>query len=543
MRPRLFAAALGAGLVAVGLPTMTTASVAQDTVSCDAPADPLTFEMDYIDTGRAGGEPLMELHPDGQLLWGSHAGTTHFYSPAAASPTTTAFGENYTGQTYYYRSDDGETWTFVPRDPVTAAAPVLGIPATGFSDPEFAIEQDGTVYVSEINLANVAVYRSEDGGSSYELRNVFSFTVSDRQWMAADGDGELYMTANGFGGGPFPGTPVQMTGHFMAKSTDGGQTFGAASRTNDNGIGDIQIDHDRGILYELSVAGGDNGVVSMARFPNIRDEDTDFTVEIFDIADNVGLTGVQRLIDSTFDMDANGNLYVTWFDNGAGGNAQGVYYSYSTDQGETWAERQRIDPDDFDAIWPWISVGDEGQVAIAWLQSDQMTDGTLPGQEGGTTALWNVMVAHTTNGLGCDGGAPPFTVQQASSEPVHTGTICQGGTLCQAQAIDRRLGDYFSVIHDADGGIHVAVSDTRQGGGIALPLHIRQSVVADTDPAPTTPTTNPAPATPTAAPAPTSSPTTAAAPTTSTPMPVTGGGAVLLGLVLLGGAALSRRRG
>jgi hypothetical protein len=65
-------------------------------------------------------------------------------------------------------------------------------------------------------------------------------------------------------------------------------------------------------------------------------------------------------------------------------------------------------------------------------------------------------------------------VAQATSEPVHTGTICQGGTLCQAQLIDRRLGDYFSIEVDDEGLLHVAVSDTRQGGAVALPLHVRQ---------------------------------------------------------------------
>lgn len=58
------------------------------------------------------------------------------------------------------------------------------------------------------------------------------------------------------------------------------------------------------------------------------------------------------------------------------------------------------------------------------------------------------------------------------------------------------------------------------------------------------PTPDPAPApTSTPAPAPTSTPTTAAAPTTSTPMPVTGGGTALAAtLLLLAGGALATRR-
>lgn len=549
---------IGAAALAAPLIVPASSAVAQTTGTCAAPTQGLTFEMDYIDTSRAGGEPIIELHPDGQLLWGSHAGTTHFYSPEAPAVGTAAFVENYEGQTYYYVSEDGDSWDFVPRTPVSAAAPVLGVPATGFSDPEFAIESDGTVYVSEINLANIAIYRSEDGGRTYEIRNVFSFTSSDRQWTAADGEGEMYMTANGFGGGSFPASPVGNLGHFMAKSTDGGMTFGAASTTNTNGIGDIQIDHDRGILYELSVTAGDDGTVSMARFPNIRNEDSDFTTEINTIAENVGLSGVQRLIDTTFDMDEDGNLYVVWGDNGSLGNPQGIYFSSSTDQGVTWSPGVRVDGDEFDKVWPWITVGAPGNVAITWLQSDQMTDDILAGEAGGTTALWDVMVAHTNTGLGCagDSGAG-FLTSKASSEPIHTGTICQHGTTCQADLTDRRLGDYFTIVVGGDDMLDIAVSDTRQGGAVSLPLHIRQTggpgfgaATAPTNPAPSTPSSSPAPASPapsspTPAPvtaSPTPAPAAPSSPTGGSGLPSTGGGAVLAAALLLAGATALQRR-
>jgi len=317
------------------------------------------------------------------------------------------------------------------------------------------------------------VSKSEDGGHSYELVNVFSFTSSDRQWMAADGDGELYMTANGFGGGSFPSSAVGNLGHFMAKSTDGGLTWGAASTTNSNGVGDIQIDHDRGILYEMTASGNS---LQIARFPNIREESTDFTVEWFTIADGVSMSGVQRLIDPTFDLDADGNLYATWSDNpGGDAEGQGIFYAWSTDQGETWSQPQKVDVGAEDDVWPWITAGAPGNVAVSWLQSSEATAAQLGGEAGGEAAEWHVMIAHTDTGLGCeDGEAAGFRIAQATSEPIHTGTICQHGTTCQTDLTDRRLGDYFSIEADGEGKLHVAVSDTRQGGAVALPLHVRQ---------------------------------------------------------------------
>ena len=496
---------------------------------CAAPSDTPKFEMDYIDTARAGGEPLIAVHPDGQLLWGSHAGTTHFYSPAAPSPTSAAFVENYQGQTYSYVSEDGETFTFVPR--VGAAdsgllAPVGGVPATGFSDPEFAIDEAGNVYTSEINLANVAVYKSTDGGRSYGLQNVFAFTSSDRQWMEADREDELYMTANGFGGGPFPGGPAGQLGHFLAKSTDGGVTWNGPSTTNPDGIGDLRIDRDNGILYELSVSAA--GDIAVARFPAIRDEDTDFTVELLPVVSGVGLTGVQRLIDPTLDIDRDGNLYVVWSDNGSGLRDAGIYYAASSDGGASFSQPVRVDPDDNADVWPWLAVGAPGQVVISWLQGDQVVEGDLPGEEGGEDVRWSVATATTSTGLGCDvSPTAGFRVTTASSEPIHTGTICQHGTTCQTDLTDRRLGDYFSVVVAQDGRIHIATADTRQGGAISLPLHIRQASGPTLDAAPA-----PAPAvTPPAAPAPPPA------------LPATGGGLATVGAgALLVAVGLTRRR-
>jgi hypothetical protein len=132
--------------------------------SCPAPSRAVSFDKPkYIDTARAGGEPSIQMHPDGTMLYGAHAGTTHFHTFGAADENTSAFVENYTGQVYYYYSKDrGKTWKFVPR-----TLPPEGLPGSGFSDPDFAIDTAGNVFVSEINLLNIAVSKSEDSGKSY----------------------------------------------------------------------------------------------------------------------------------------------------------------------------------------------------------------------------------------------------------------------------------------------------------------------------------------------------------------------------------------
>ncbi|MFY9586622.1 MAG: sialidase family protein [Actinomycetota bacterium] len=461
MRSRPPATALRAGIIAIGLalgwivPTVSAAD------PCPAPAPPMRFEKPvYVDEARAGGEPSIVALQDGSLLYGAHAGTTHFYTPDVLGPSTSAFVQNYTGQTYYWRSaDHGKTWTYIPR-----ALP-SNAPFSGFSDPDFAIDKAGQVYISEINLVNVAMSKSTDGGKSYALQNLFAMTLTDRQWSEADEKDVVYLVGNASGGGTST-NPVGNSGHFLYKSKDGGVTFTPGTDDGD-GLGDLQVDRSDGTLYE---AYHGDGTLSMAAFRKARQDV--LTPEINPIAKGVGMLSHWPAID----IDRKGNLYIVWDESGRGEAKRpaGVYYSYSTDRGKTWAKPVRVDDGPGTDIWPYIAVGTEGRVAIAWFG----TAGALPDQDAETPGDhgWHVYAAQTITGLGCGNGkAPKFRVTQATDEPFHHGTICMGGTVCQAQLIDRRLGDYFTIDIDPQGRLVAAYSDTRKDGSVALGAFLRQS--------------------------------------------------------------------
>ena len=428
---------------------------------CPAPAEALKFEKQkYIDMTRAGGEPTVEQHPDGTLMYGSHAGTTHFYTPAAADPTTAAFVENYTGQTYYYFSKDhGKTWTYQDR-----TLPPNNSPMSGFSDPEYAIDEAGQVYVSEINLINVAVSKASGSDTPFVLQNFFGQTITDRQWMEADKKDVLYLVGNAFAGGTFPTQPAGNLGHYLYRSTDGGKTFSEGIADGD-GLGDLQIDRRNGTLYEAYW----DGTLSMTAYRDARKGDLS-NPETNVIAEEVSMLSHWP----SFDLDSDGNLYITWDESGQGGRPAGVWYSYSTDAGKTWATPTRVDTNNNTDIWPWLAVGDKGKVAVAWLGADQ----ELPNHNAETQGdqEWRIFVAQTLNGLGCSGsGAPGFKAVTATPRAVHTSTICQGGTACQAAAIDRRLGDFFTIEIDNSGHVWGGYSDTAEGGATALPGFIHQS--------------------------------------------------------------------
>jgi hypothetical protein len=393
------------------------------------------------------------------LLYGSHAGTTHVYGPAAADPTSAAFAQKYTGQVYYYFSrDDGRTWTFVDR-----TLPPKNLAGSGFSDPDFATDTAGHVYVSEINLANVAVSRSTTRGRSYDLQNFFGQTITDRQWMEGDRQNHLYLVGNAFAGGTFPTQPVGNVGHHVYKSTDGGLTFGEGV-SHPGGLGDIQVNKRNGILYEADY---EDGKLGMAMFRNARRGSLKYKVHPI-------AKGVDMLSHwPSFDIDRKGNLYIVWDESGRGSRPAGVWYSYSENAGRDWKKPVRVDGNNHTDIWPWLAVGDPGRVAIAWLEADVK----LPDHDAETSGShgWRVKAGATLTGLGCGrSNKPGFRRATATDDPIHRGTICQGGTACQAMGIDRRLGDYFSIEIAGNGLMWAGYSDTRQGGSVALPGLVRQ---------------------------------------------------------------------
>lgn len=340
------------------------------------------------------------------------------------------------------------------------------MPLSGFSDPDFAVDDAGNVYLSEINLINVAISKSADTGKSWSLANFFAQDMTDRQWSEADRNGVVYMVGNPADGGT-SSDPVGHFEHTLYKSTNGGATF-TPGVDDAGGLGDLRVDRSDGTLYEMHYS-GDPAKLELAAFRNARADD--LTPQLHTVATGVDM----RSHWPAFDLDSDGNLYVVWDETGEGASrrASGVYYAYSTDRGRTWSKPVRVDAGPATDIWPWLAVGDPGRVAIAWFQADKQ----LPGDDAETTGEhgWRLMAAQTLSGLGCQGSAKPGFRVVPATPSIHQGTVCMGGTFCQAQAIDRRLGDYFSIEIDGAGYMVAAYSDTREGGAVSLPGFIRQS--------------------------------------------------------------------
>src|SRR3712207_4378485 len=178
---RLLKTVLAIAVLAALVPVATSA--ANDGCPDVAPP-PLEFGAPvYVDPTRAGGEPVIIAAEDGSLNMSAHAGTTHAYKDPKALAGVGDFAVGYYNQTLNWRSTDaGKTWSYVGtaglhEGPHSALS-------TGFSDPGYAMDKNGNLYNVEIDLANIAVFVSNDDGQSWNLSNP-QITAGDRPWMVA----------------------------------------------------------------------------------------------------------------------------------------------------------------------------------------------------------------------------------------------------------------------------------------------------------------------------------------------------------------------
>lgn len=454
MRPHV--RILLAGALLLGLLPAVSADAQE--VICPTPKPP-AVQFDgptYIDTQRAGGEPVSVVAQDGSIIVSAHAGSTHVYKNPEALPGARDFAVGYFNQTLHWRSTDGgRTWEYVGLFGQREGPHTLT--STGFSDPDLTIDAGGRIYDTEIDLANVAVFSSVDDGQSFPFGNPEAAS-GDRPWLTGQEADEVYLYVNS------PKT--------MWRSTNGGLTFSLLPTPPVSSKSSVDpLNPDKGLI-------GPVGIGTIAISADDGQTWTEYPG---------GTLGRRTQFFGVVGVDRAGNVYQAAA-GGYGGaddstpNGE-VTYAYFDRQAKEWNDSTiTIPTPPGDALWPWIVAGDDGRVAVVWYQN-------LAGKPN----EFYIYLAYTTNGHGtpvkCSDGstrtAPPqFTVVNASGRPIHVGKICLSGTSCNAnrdfEAGDRRLGDFFTVNYDLDGNLFIASADTMLrnplGGPkpVGNPIFIRQ---------------------------------------------------------------------
>ncbi|HYH27471.1 MAG TPA: hypothetical protein VEA19_01700, partial [Actinomycetota bacterium] len=361
----------------------------------------------YIDTAKAGGEPVSIIAQDGSINVSAHAGTTHIYKNPDAAGGAGDFVVGYANQTLNWRSEDGgNTWQYVGT--MGAPAGPHSATSTGFSDPDFAMDQAGKIYNTEIDLANVAVFSSNDDGQSYAFATP-EVSSGDRPWLAANEPDEVFLYIN---------LPQQLW-----KSTNGGIVWTPVH------LGSVPITS-KPITDPLNEDDGLIGPQGMGTIAISADDGETWTEY-----DGAPLGNSEQFFGAVA-ADSAGNVYQA----AAGGyngsadvtaNGQVTFASFNRAT-KQWNEKLvEIPTPEGDAMWPWITAGDENRVAVTWYQNLK-----------GKPDEFYVYVAYTENAQGtwaeCSDGSqvfipPQFSVTNASGRPIHKGNICLAGTACNWQ--------------------------------------------------------------------------------------------------------------
>jgi sugar lactone lactonase YvrE len=286
-----------------------------------------------------------------------------------------ASNSQFTG--YSISTDGGNTFTdlgALPMDPNGDAG-----------DPALARDNtSGTIYFSTLAFgsffgsAAIQVFRSTDGGHTFQAPvnaapGVNAFDFPDKEWITVDnfagaGQGNVYTTFTDFG---------STTRIVLTRSTDGGATWGPnngvtiASGTVQGSYVAVGPDHS---VYVFWLDG--NGPAEQIMMVKSTDQGMTFgtpvvvaTLNTFGVNGDLGLEFRTNAFPHVAINPVSGNIYVAFNDTPGGGDRSNIYFTQSTDGGNTFSPAVQVNDDGGtnDQWQPFIAVKPNGsELFIGW---------------------------------------------------------------------------------------------------------------------------------------------------------------------------------
>jgi hypothetical protein len=512
--PRIFLALLlclaGGMLAMLSFAASATAPVESLASSGLAPSGAsITFGHPVISgIGGTGFEQDLRLDP-------SNATRVYTSVPGTLSADTS----------WIWRSlDTGKTFKWVP-----GATAFEGKVTTchGGGDTELGVDSAGHLYFNDLTLANFSTARSDDQGATFTCSNTgVPDTAVDRQWYAIDGDptngGSIYLVNDEIGpGGAMcgPSTGNNLLVMYRSPVSGAGATagivFGPANKITAPLSCDEAIMGNNEVSPVATTLGQPNGTGGFATLPTpvkhvfvVHDNaqlnkilvgrcfPVDFGPPLPNVSDPSGLnctdivvadlgSGVKTGGDfPTMAIDNAGNLYTVWEQapidgSGAVTGDTVLKYSFSTDQGNTWAAPITIDTSGspfgtlHTNVFAWVAAGDDGRVDIVWYGTPGAPSFPSAGPDScPATCDWSLWMVQTLNG---HAAVPTFSAPvQASSHFIHRGSI---QTLIGGQTGDRSLGDFLQLRMGALGEAQIAYADSNNIDEAFAPhaMYVRQN--------------------------------------------------------------------
>jgi len=425
----------------------------------------------------------------------------------------------------WHSLDGGKTFKWV-----VAATALEGKYTTcaGGGDTETGVDSAGHLYFADLTLANFSTSRSDDHGASVTCSNTgVPDAVVDRQWYAFDGDptngGSIYLANDEFAQAPAQcGSPTNFGQNILVmyrSPLPGGEAaagieFGPANKVSnplgcDEGImGNNEVSpvattlgqptgggqyavlptpvkhvfvvHDDALLNRILI-GRCFPVAFGPPIPNVSDPSGLNCVDL-PVA-NLGSSNKTGANFPTMAIDKAGNLYAVWEQAPINNSGQVIgdtvlKYSFSTDQGNTWAAPVQIQTSGspvgtlHNNVFAWTVAGDDGRVDIAWYGTPGVAPNPSNGPDSCNSCDWSLWMVQTLNG---HAATPTFTAPILASEHfIHRGSM---NTLIGGQNGDRTLGDFLQLRMGPNGEAEIAYADSNNFDEPFAPhgMFVRQS--------------------------------------------------------------------
>jgi hypothetical protein len=371
--------------------------------------DAFSCNLHLVGTGPAfnhdgDGEPAVKISKDGVAWFGAIAGV-----PA--------------GNGLWQMTDPcGQSFVFKNLTDLSVGGGDIDVEIA----PERNLLNNYNIYMSSLWLGNITSVTSSDNGTTFVPVVVSDpVPVNDRQWNAAYGPLTLYLswrTANS-------GNEL-----FIVRSDNGGITFGPPVPVYDDVVatalatqlGNLVVDTRPVPMGTAPLTAGPDGQGALYH-GYILTVPSAHTIYVA-VSKDFGLSWVSKPVHigqagETFDhnfswvaVDSDGNVYTTWSDD------HNVFYSFSTDQGDTWSRPIRVSngAPTKTAIFPMVEAGSAGRIAFGWY-------GCSASSSQDATAQWHFFHSRCQNALA---PVPTFELVKASDRIVHSGVVCQDGLAC-----------------------------------------------------------------------------------------------------------------
>jgi hypothetical protein len=276
--------------------------------------------------------------------------------------------------------DSGATWTFTMavRSDVELDKPALAV-------------RGESIYVAFNHEEEVWVAASEDGGTSFTPTRVNAESRPGWSLLGAatvDPTGNVYLAWASYSKAGGARGSVNL---YVAKSTDAGKAWSAT-------------------LVDISAAA-----------PDCKDEEC-----------GEAFLGAQIALTS----DADGTLYALWSAGATPLGPQRIYFSSSTNSGESWLPRVGVSSSaaGVEHGFPAVVAGNAGDVRIAWMDARNKSK---------NSPYWNTYYRSSSNG-GATWG-----------EEIRVSGYAPGYSYITQKGFRFPFGDYFGLAIDNHGDTHV----------------------------------------------------------------------------------------